>query len=109
MEDTSDSQGLNEDIQSQADNIARLSQEVARLKILEKALDIETVKFKSMIGLNVTVATPLGHVRVQDNFAEKNTVFRSKGIKRFETIFTSNEDLLVKVEKERIKSLKKRK
>ncbi len=109
MEDTSGSQGLAPEFQALANKVAEMAKEVKRLKQLEKDLDPLTVQLAGMLGINFTVSTPQGHVRVQDNFAEKNTVFRNKGIKRLEAIFTSNDELLVKAEKERLKALKKRK
>lgn len=42
---------------------------------------------------------PKSFVRVKDNFLEKNTVFRSAGVKRFEADIEGFEERLVKMEK----------
>lgn len=87
----------NEIIQRIIDLKARLDAN----KPLYEELDRLVLELKGTLGVSNEVTAFDHYVEVVDNFAEKNTVFRPCGVKRFEVKIESLVDRLAKAEKRR--------
>jgi hypothetical protein len=105
---------MSTELKEAAEAMDQVTKLVARLAEVEAVLDVTkklyaerdelTLKLKEMVGIDYEVSSGDIVFKVVDNFAEKNTVFRPAGVRRFDLVTDS---LSARMIKEMKKSNKK--
>lgn len=79
--------------------IAQIRDQLDAVKPLYEELDELTLELHTISGASSstpkyqTNTTPVKYVSVVDNFMDRNTVFRPTGVRRFESLVQTEEDL----------------
>jgi len=66
------------------ERLATIEMTLNAVKSLYNEKDSLTLELKDLMGVGVELTHGDAIIKVVDNFAEKNTVFRTAGVKRFE-------------------------
>lgn len=79
--------------------IAEIRNQLDAVKPLYEELDVLTLELQTISGSPSstpkyqTNTTPVMYVSVVDNFLDRNTVFRPTGVRRFESLVQTEEDV----------------
>lgn len=116
MEETNTTNVVQAEVPAQEET-PRVLQVIERLATLEAMLNASktlyaerdklALELKDLVGVGVEVSHGDMIMKVVDNFAEKNTVFRPAGVKRFDLEFDSATARAEKMMKEAGKKTKK--